>query len=128
MDRLLSLTLLVAYIDARFQLAERLFMASAFVLIVLMLPGFLLHWAFLRRLRAQHADTWRSLGRPSIVYYGSRITGAHVMRFIRDRAYQKLGDPYLDGVCRAYRFCVLAYALAFVGLLSGSTLLFVASR
>ena len=128
MDRFLSLFLVIAYIDARFMVAERLFIVSALILVTLSLPGFLLHWAFLRRLQAEHADTWRSLGRPSVVYYGSMMTGSRVMRFMRERAYLKLGDPYLDGVCRAYRICVLAYAVAFVGLLSGSTLMFVASR
>ena len=128
MDQFLSIGLLLAYIDTRFFVAERVFVASALVLIGLTLPGFLLHWAFLRRLRAAHADTWRSLGRPNIVYYGSRLTGTLVMRFIRDRTYLELGDPYLDGVCRAYRFCVLAYATAFLGLLSGSTMMFVASH
>ena len=128
MDRLIRLGLLVAYVETRFQLAERLFIASALLIISLTLPGFLLHWAFLRRLRAEHADTWHSLGKPSIVYYGSRLTGTRVMRFIRDRAYLSLGDPYLDGVCRAYRLCVLVYGLAFVGLLGGSTFMLVASR
>ena len=124
----MTLGLMVAYVDTRFFLAERVFVGSALLLLGLTLPGFLLHWAFLRRLRAQHAETWRSLGRPTVVYYGSRLTGTRVMRFIRDRAYLKLGDPYLDGVCRAYRFCVLIYTAAFLGLLSGSTLLFVATR
>ena len=128
MDRFLSLFLVIAYIDARFMVAERLFIVSALILVTLSLPGFLLHWAFLRRLQAEHADTWRSLGQPTVVYYGSMKTSTRVMRFMRERAYQKLGDPYLDGVCRAYRFCVLAYTVAFVGLLSGSTLMFVASR
>jgi hypothetical protein len=128
MARLYFLGLLVAYIDTKFFVPERLFIASALLLVALTVPGFLLHWAFLRRLRAAHAETWRSLGRPNIVYYGSRLTGTRVMRFIRDRSYQNLGDPYLDGVCRAYRLCVLVYAAAFVGLLSGSTMLFVAAR
>ena len=128
MSRFLSLLLLIAYIETRFMLAERLFIASAVILVALAFPGFLLHWAFLRRLKAEHADTWRSLGRPSVVYYGSMMTGQRVMRFMRERAYLELGDSYLDGVCRAYRFCVLAYAIAFVGLVSGSTLMFVASR
>ena len=128
MDHLLKFALLVAYVDARFFVAERLFMGSAFLLLSLALPGFLLHWAFLRRLRAEHGETWRSLGRPSLVYYGSRLTGRHVMRFIRDGSYKSLGDPYLESVCRAYRICVAVYAVAFVGLLSGSTLLFVATR
>jgi hypothetical protein len=119
--------LLAAYIDTRFFVAERVFVGSVLLLIALTLPGFLLHWAFLRRLRVEHAATWRSLGKPSVVYYGSHLTGIRVMRFIRDRAYLKLGDPYLDGVCTAYRLCVLAYTAAFLGLLSGSTMLFVAS-
>ena len=109
-------------------LAERLFIASALILLGLSLPGFLLHWAFLRRLQAEHAETWQSLGQPTVVYYGSMKTGTRVMRFMRERAYLQLGDPYLDGVCRAYRLCVLAYTIAFVGLLSGSGLMFVASR
>jgi hypothetical protein len=123
-----SVLLLIAYIEARFMLAERLFIVSLVILVALSLPGFLLHWAFLRRLKAEHMDTWRSLGRPSVIYYGSMMTGQRVMRFMRERAYQKLGDPYLDGVCRAYRLCVVVYGIAFVGLLSGSTLMFVASR
>jgi len=127
-DRLLTIALFVAYLDARYLVAERLFMASAFVMLALALPGFFLHWAFLRRLRAAHNATWLSLGKPSVVYYGSRLTGAGVMRFLRDGAYKGLDDPYLDGVCRAYRICVAVYAVAFVGLLSGSTLLFVAAR
>jgi len=128
MDHLLEIALLVAYVDARFYVAERLFVASAFVLLALALPGFFLHWAFLRRLRAEHAETWQSLGRPSLVYYGSRLTGRQVMRFIREGTYKSLGDPYLDSLCRAYRICVAVYAVAFLGLVSGSTLLFVAIR
>jgi len=128
MDHLLHIALLVAYVDAKFFVAERLFLTSAFLLLSLAVPGFLLHWAFLRRLRAEHSETWQSLGRPSLVYYGSRLTGKHVMRFIRDGAYKSLGDPYLENVCRAYRICVAVYTVAFVGLLSGTTLLFVATR
>jgi hypothetical protein len=127
-DHFVSVALLLAYGQARFAVAERLFVGSAAVIMLLTLPGFLLHWAFLRRLRRDHAETWNSLGRPSVVYYGSRLTGTRVMRFVRDRTYLELGDPYLDEVCRAYRLCVVIYAAAFIGLLSGSTLLLVASR
>ena len=124
----MTLGLFVAYMETRFFVAERLFTGSAFVLLVLAVPGFLLHWAFLRRLRAEHRETWQSLGQPSVIYYGSRLTGWNVMRFLRNGAYRSLEDPYLDSVCRAYRICATVYTLAFLGLLSGSTLLFVAPR
>jgi hypothetical protein len=124
----MTLGLFLAYIETRFLVAERLFMVSAFLLLLLAVPGFVLHWAFLRRLRAAHPETWRSLGQPSVVYYGSRLTGWNVMRFLRNRSYRSLGDPYLDSVCRAYVVCATVYTLAFLGLLSGSTLLFVAPR
>ena len=128
MSSLLTFGLVLAYFETRFFVAERLFTGSVLILLLLSLPGFLLHWAFLRRLRASHNATWQSLGRPTVIYYGSYVTGTRVMSFIRDRTYATLDDPYLTNVCRWYRFCILAYTAAFVGMVSGTTMLFLASR
>ena len=124
----LTFALVFAYFETRFFVAERLFSGSVLLLLLLSVPGFLLHWAFLRRLRGSHNDTWQSLGRPTVVYYGSYATGTRVMSFIRSRGYARLEDPYLTSLCQAYRLCILVYTAAFVGMLSGTTMLFLASR
>jgi hypothetical protein len=109
---------LLTYLDAHFDLGRSAFYGSAFVLLALAPPGFLLHWAFLRRLREDHGTVWDALGRPTVVYYGSARTGRAVMRFLKNGDYDALGDPPLAGVCRAYRACAAVYTAAFVTMIA----------
>ncbi len=110
MPELTAWILFFAYLDARASLVATLFALSAVALLVLALPGFLLHRAVLHRLREDHPGTWKLLGEPSIIYHGSAATTLAVTRFFRRREYEHLGDPSLASLCGFYRAFTSVYS------------------
>lgn len=118
MEQLTTLILFFEYWDARFAFGGSVFVLAATALLLMALPGFLLHWAVLRRLREDHPHTWRSLGEPSLVYHGSATTTRAVLRFFHRREYERLDDPSLASLCGAYRTFTSVYSGLFVLMLA----------
>ena len=91
-----------------------LFLLASASLLLMALPGFLLHRAVLHRLREDHLPTWQLLGEPSVIYYGSAATRWAVLRFFHRREYESLGDPSLASLCGFYRTFASVYSGLFV--------------
>ena len=118
MDHLIALVLFFEYVDARTSVLGSVFVLASSGLLVMALPGFLLHRAVLNRIRDDHPHTWRELGEPSLVYYGSAATTRAVMKFFRCREYESLDDPSLSSLCGFYRTFTSVYSGLFVVMLA----------
>jgi hypothetical protein len=113
-EQLITLILFFEYLDAGASMLGSLFLLASASLLLMALPGLLLHRTVLRRLREDHPHTWKLLGEPSIVYYGSAATTRAVLRFFRHREYESLGDPSLASLCGFYRMFTSVYSGLFV--------------
>ena len=118
MEQLTTLILFFEYWDARASLLGSIFVLAAATLLLMAVPGFLLHWAVLRHIRENHPYTWRLLGEPSLIYHGSVTTTRAVMKFFRRREYENLGDPSLASLCGVYRAFTSVYSGLFVLMLA----------
>ena len=114
MEQLITLILFFEYLDAGASVLGSMFVLASVSLLLMALPGFLLHRSVLRRLREDHPNTWRLLGEPSVVYYGSAATTRAVLRFFRRREYEALDDPSLSSLCGFYRTFTSVYSGLFV--------------
>ena len=126
MEHLITLILFFEYLDARASVLGSLFVLASAGLLAMALPGFMLHRAVLGRLRENHPHTWRLLGEPSVVYYGSAATTRAVLRFFRRREYESLGDPSLAGLCGIYRLFTSVYSGLFVVMVASFCLQWIA--
>jgi hypothetical protein len=117
MSHIYAAILFFELIDARIPVFESVFLLAAIVLLAMAVPGFALHLMVLRRLRLDHSPTWETLGRPSVIYYGSIKNGLAMMRFLRRHEYEALGDPSLTSVCRIYRAYTSVYSGMFATML-----------
>jgi len=91
-----------------------LIQGSAFIaLIVLAGIGFALSFAFLRRLRLRHADTWIRLGSPTLFMNSSIQNQTATMRFVWSGGSRTLGDPTLVRLVNLLRGLTVVYLLVF---------------
>jgi hypothetical protein len=82
--------------------------------LTMMVPGFLRYRSFVESLRSRHPETWESIGRPTLLFYGSLDGSRRVHRFVRQRGYTSLDDAELTRVCDRYRWFVRAYSMVCV--------------
>ena len=90
--------------------------------LVMMVPGFLRYRSFIRSLRSRHPETWESIGRPTLLFYGSLDGSRRVHEFVRRRGYASLDDAELTRVCDRYRWFVRAYSVICVAAMVSLTL------
>ena len=88
-----------------------LFVAQALIVGLL---GFF-SWGFVRRMRRDHAATWREIGAPGLASF-SVVTSRRLAEFIRSREFERLRDPELNRWATRLRAFERVSALGFAAL------------
>ena len=88
----------------------------AFVVVLFLsaITGLALQWRFLSLLRTRHAQTWESLGRPSLFWNNSVANVCAVFQFLWRKDYLALGDPQFAKLAQVLRVYNVAYIILFL--------------
>lgn len=77
----------------------------------------LILWTF-RRLRVRHAETYESIGSPSLFWNNSVRNNWLFVKFLFQGKWHSLNDPQLAGVARCMQFMFVAYMAGLLGLVA----------
>jgi hypothetical protein len=77
------------------------------------IAGFVIHYFFLRRLRARHVATWEELGAPALFLNNSISNSLRTWRFIWEGEYRVLDDSVLNTLGAITRLCWIPYLILF---------------
>jgi hypothetical protein len=76
----------------------------------------LILWTF-RRLRVRHAETYKSIGSPSLFWNNSMRNNWLFVKFLFQGQWHSLNDPQLAGVARCMQFMFVVYMAGLLGLI-----------